>query len=158
MQVFKLNQRREVFQRVHKKLLSHLALVLAGIYPETVLQMELQNESERAVASLIVIHLQDAIAPHLLSAHLTGLITRVGEIFRGIVIGTQAIEAILVAPHRDGTDSHQEAEVHPDTGAGVEVGVFLTVLVLILGVRVVEVGVLHAVLPLEKSGRQSVTD
>lgn len=155
VEVFKLNQRREVFQKVlHQKLLSHLALVLAGIYPETVLQMELQNESVKAVASLIVIHLQDAIAPHLLSVHLTGLITRVGEIFRGIVIGTQAIEAILVALHRDGTDGHQEAEVPPDTSAGVGVGVFLTA----LGVRVVEVGALHAVLPPEKSGRQSVTD
>lgn len=155
VELFKLNQRREVFQRVlHQKPLSHLALVLAGIYLDTVLQMELQNESEKAVASLIVIHLQDAIAPHLLSVHLTGLIIRVGEIFRGIVIGTQAIEAILVALHRDGTGGRQEAEVHPDTGAEVEVGAFLTA----LGVRVIEVGALHEVLPLEKSGRQSVTD
>lgn len=155
MDVFKLNQRREVFQRVlHKKLLSHLALVLAGIYPETVLLMELQSESEKAVASLNSIHLQDAIAPHLLSVHLTGLITRVGEISRGIVIGTQAIEAILGVLHRDDTDAHQEAEVHPDTGEGVEVGVFLTALVLVLGVRGVEVGALHAVLPLQISGRK----
>lgn len=139
VELFKLNQGREVFQRVlHQKLLSHLALVLAGIYLETVFQMELQHESEKAVASLIVIHLQDAIAPHLLSVHLTGLIIRMGEIFRGIMIGkssskvkmserckpvnlkyivillgTQAIEAILVALHQDSTDSHQEAEVHP---------------------------------------------
>lgn len=156
VEVFKLNQRKEVFQRVlHQNLLSHLALVLPRIYLETVLQMELQNESEKAVASLIVIHLQDAIAPHLPSVHLTGLITRVGETFRGIVIGTQAIEAILVALHRAGTDGHQEAEVPPvDTIAGVEVGVFLTA----LGVSVVEVGALHAVLPLEKSGKQSATD
>lgn len=153
VELFKLNQRREVFQRVlHQKLLSHLALVLAGIYLETVFQMELQHESEKAVASLIVIHLQDAIAPHLLSVHLTGLIIRVGEIFRGIVIGTQAIEAILVALHQDSTDSHQEAEVHPDTDAEVEVGAFLTA----LGVRVIEVGALCEVL--EKSSRQSVTD
>lgn len=139
VELFKLNQGREVFQGVlHQKLLSHLALVLAGIYLETVSQMELQHESEKAVASLIVIHLQDAIAPHLLSVHLTGLIIRVGEIFRGIVIGkssskvkmserckpvnpkyivillgTQAIEAIPVALHQDSTDGRQEAEVHP---------------------------------------------
>lgn len=88
VQVFQLNQRREVFQKVLlQKLLSHLALVLSGIYPEIILQMELQNESVKVVASLIVIHLQDAIAPHLLNVHLTGLITRVGETFRGIVIG-----------------------------------------------------------------------
>lgn len=30
-----------------------------------------------------------------------------------IFLGTQAIEAILVALHRDGTDGHQEAEAPP---------------------------------------------
>lgn len=116
--------------------------------------MALPNELEKDVASLsnTLLH----VVTVLQSVHLLDTTDMVEEIFmKGLEIGIQVGEVILIALHADITEAHKEAGVPPDTYEGTaEVGAFLRVQMVIVvvtgiiaraGVLVQEISVLPLV-------------